>query len=99
MDPAASAGRLAARLPRGQTLPLPIWEHRHQWMVRVIWAQCAVLFVFEGPEVEWRLDQLVDAPFQWAVSSALDEWREIVVDNVRIARPAFEWSGEVEARG
>ena len=58
-----------------------------------------VLFVFEGPEVEWRLDQLVDAPFQWAVSSALDEWREIVVDNVRIARPAFEWSGEVEGRG
>jgi hypothetical protein len=56
-----------------------------------------VVFVFEGPEVEWRLDELVDAPFQWAVSSALDEWREIVADQVRIARPAYEWRADNSA--
>lgn len=57
-----------------------------------------VVFVFEGPEVEWRVDELIDAPFQTQVSSALDEWRKIVADPPRIARPAYDWSAELEAR-
>jgi hypothetical protein len=51
-----------------------------------------VVFVFEGSEVEWRVDDLVDSPFQWQVSSALEEWREIIAGPPRIARPTFEWS-------
>ena len=34
-----------------------------------------VVFVFEGSEVEWIVDALVDEPFHWPVLSALDEWR------------------------
>jgi hypothetical protein len=57
-----------------------------------------VLFVFEGDEVEWIVDGLVDEPFHWALLAALDEWRPLLEDNPRIARPAFSWKQELPDR-
>lgn len=54
-----------------------------------------VVFVFEGTEVEWVLDRLVDEPFHWPVIEALDEWRALLEGNPRIARPVYSWSVDV----
>jgi len=47
--------------------------------------------VFEGHEVEWIVDQLVDEPFHYELQRALEEWREIVDGQPRIARERFGW--------
>jgi hypothetical protein len=54
-----------------------------------------VVFVFEGTEVEWIVDRLVDEPFHWLMTAALDEWRPLLEDNPRIARPAYSWRREL----
>jgi hypothetical protein len=53
-----------------------------------------VVFVFEGPEVEWIVDKLVDDPFHWLVSEALEQWRPLLEDQPRIARLAYAWQRE-----
>jgi hypothetical protein len=50
-----------------------------------------VVFVFEGREAEWRLDELVDRPFS-LVREALEHWRPLVSGPPRIARATYEWS-------
>jgi hypothetical protein len=50
-----------------------------------------VVFVFEGDDVEWMVDDLVDDPFQWPVLAAFDTWRLLVEGDPRIARPAYVW--------
>jgi hypothetical protein len=54
-----------------------------------------VVFVFEGHEVEWIVDRLVDDPFHWLVSDALERWRPLLEGQPRIARPAYAWKREV----
>jgi hypothetical protein len=49
------------------------------------------VFVFEGPEVDSMLDDLVGEPFSWLLSEALEEWRALVDGPPRIARPAYAW--------
>jgi hypothetical protein len=49
------------------------------------------VFVFEGHQVEWAVDQLIDEPFHYELQSAFDEWREIVDGHPRIAREQFGW--------
>ena len=58
----------------------------------------AVVFVFEGHEVESAVDNLVEDPFRWKVNGAFDAWRPLVEGDPRIARPAYVWEspGEVE---
>lgn len=51
-----------------------------------------VVFVFEGPQVDVALDELVDDPFQWELISAFDSWRPLINGNPRIARPMYEWN-------
>ncbi len=53
-----------------------------------------VVFVFEGKEVEWIVDALVDEPFHWSLLTALDEWRPLLDGQPRIARPAYSWKQE-----
>ena len=53
-----------------------------------------VVFVFEGHEVEWIVDRLVDEPFHWLVMAALEEWRPLLEGRPRIARPAYAWTRE-----
>ena len=50
-----------------------------------------VVFVFEGHEVEWLVEELIDDPFQHETQSALGQWRAIIDGSPRIAREQFEW--------
>jgi hypothetical protein len=54
-----------------------------------------VVFVFEGGEVEWIVDRLVDEPFHWLVTAALEEWRPLLEGHPRIARPAYTWKRQI----
>lgn len=54
-----------------------------------------VVFVFEGRQVEWIVDALVDEPFHWSLLAALDEWRPLLEGQPRIARPAYAWQREI----
>jgi hypothetical protein len=49
-----------------------------------------VVFVFEGDEVEWIVEEMVQEP-GGSVSSALDAWRELTDGPPRIARDAYFW--------
>jgi len=57
-----------------------------------------VVFVFEGHEVEWIVDGMVDDPFRWRVTEALDAWRPLVEGQPRIARAMYVWEEPVGAR-
>jgi hypothetical protein len=51
-----------------------------------------VAFVFEGREVEWAVDELVDGRFLHArLADALEAWRPLVEGPPRIAREKFFW--------
>jgi hypothetical protein len=50
-----------------------------------------VVFVFEGPEVEWAVDDLVDAEPSAAFQAAVEVWRPLVEGPPRIARLAYAW--------
>jgi hypothetical protein len=49
------------------------------------------VFVFEGHQVEWIIDQLIDEPFHYELHRALEQWREIVDGRPHIARERFGW--------
>jgi hypothetical protein len=49
------------------------------------------VFVFEGHEVEWIVDELIDEPFHYELHRALEQWREIVDGQPRVARERFGW--------
>ena len=53
-----------------------------------------VVFVFEGHQVEWVVDELIDGPFHYEVQHALDSWRAIIDGAPRIARQQFGWDGD-----
>jgi hypothetical protein len=55
-----------------------------------------VVFVFEGHDVEWIVDGLIDQPFHPKLHDALDEWRAIVDGTPRIARVRFAWEHDEE---
>lgn len=50
-----------------------------------------VVFVFEGDEVEWIVEEMVYEPAGGAVAAALEAWRELVDGPPRIARAAYAW--------
>jgi hypothetical protein len=58
-----------------------------------------VVFVFEGREVEWIVEELVDDPFRWLAADALEAWRPLVEGEPRIARLAYIWTRESVATG
>jgi hypothetical protein len=49
------------------------------------------VFVFEGHQVEWIVDQLIDDPFHYELHRALEQWREIVDGQPHVARERFGW--------
>lgn len=49
------------------------------------------VFVFEGPEVEWRLDDLASDFLQPLLQDALHEWRRLVDGEPRYARQLYCW--------
>jgi hypothetical protein len=50
-----------------------------------------VVFVFEGPEVEWIVGDLIDEPFSQPLFAAFDQWRSLVDGRPRIARVQYAW--------
>ena len=50
-----------------------------------------VVFIFEGHDVEWIVDELIDSPFQHELQTVLGLWRAIVEGAPHIAREQFEW--------
>lgn len=53
-----------------------------------------VVFVFEGHEVEWVVDDVVTEPFRWSVADAFDAWRPLVEGEPRIAHVVYSWERE-----
>jgi hypothetical protein len=49
------------------------------------------VFVFEGHGVEWIVDELIDEPFHYELQRALDQWREIVEGQPRVAHERYGW--------
>ena len=47
-----------------------------------------VVFLFEGPDVEWTVDDLVDNPI---VAAALEPWKPLVDGAPRIAHELYAW--------
>ena len=50
-----------------------------------------VVFLFEAPEVEWIVNDLVDDP---SLSSALGPWHKLLDGPPRIAHERFYWTRE-----
>ena len=48
-----------------------------------------VVFVFEAPEVEWIVNDIVDDP---VISSAFGRWAGLVEGTPRLAHERFAWS-------
>jgi hypothetical protein len=51
-----------------------------------------VVFVFEGPEIDTVVGDMVDSPFEPGVQTALDKWRPLIEGPPRIGRIAYEWT-------
>ncbi len=50
-----------------------------------------VVFVFEGTEVEWKLDDLISDFLQPKLNETLSDWRQVIDGSPRMAREAFFW--------
>jgi CBS domain-containing protein len=61
--------------------------HRHA----VYLSSREVVFVFEGPEVEWEVEDLADDFFHPEVQAALSQWRTLLDEDPRIGHPIFVW--------
>jgi hypothetical protein len=51
-----------------------------------------VVFVFEGPDVDVVVGDMVDSPFEPTVKAALGTWRPLIEGQPRIGRLAYQWS-------
>jgi hypothetical protein len=71
----------------------PPFDLTHTGIVRhsIYVSSSEAVFVFEGHQVEWIVDQLIDEPFHYELQRALEQWREIVDGQPRIAREQFGW--------
>ena len=64
----------------------------------VFLGQNTVIFVFEAHEVEWLVDDLVDAQFLHPVlAGALGAWRPLIEGQPQLARERFFWEDTSEA--
>ena len=50
-----------------------------------------VVFVFEGPEVDAHVDDLIEDRLRSMASDAFEEWRPLIEDHPRIARERYFW--------
>jgi hypothetical protein len=66
--------------------------HRHAAYL----TQSEVVFLFEAPEVEWIVNEIVDDP---VISTAFAPWRALLDGPPRIAHERFFWSRELGETG
>ena len=50
-----------------------------------------VVFVFEGPDIEWEVEDISDEFFRPAIRATLTEWRKLVDEEPRLGHPIFAW--------
>jgi hypothetical protein len=55
-----------------------------------------VVFLFEAPEVEWIVNDIVDDP---VISAAFGPWQNLIDGLPRLAHERFFWSREESALG
>jgi hypothetical protein len=55
-----------------------------------------VVFVFEAPEVEWIVNELVDDP---AIAVYFGPWEKLIEGTPRLAHERYHWSRSVEELG
>jgi hypothetical protein len=55
-----------------------------------------VAFLFEAPEVEWLVNDILDDP---VVSAAFGPWQELIEGTPRLAHERFYWSRESSKLG
>jgi hypothetical protein len=55
-----------------------------------------IVFVFEGPEVEWVVNDLVDDP---SVAVFFGPWEKLIEGTPRLAHERFYWSREENKLG
>jgi hypothetical protein len=55
-----------------------------------------VVFLFEGPEVEWVVNDLVDDP---RIASFFAPWQKLIDGAPRLAHERFHWSRGAEKLG
>ena len=58
-----------------------------------------VVFVFEGAEVEWELDDLVSDYSHPLVRAALESWTPLLESDPRVARGVYFWERASEDKG
>jgi hypothetical protein len=80
--------RAAELLAAGPPLAL---EQTHFVRHAVVLGRDAVAFLFEGPDVEWELDELTSDAFHPALRAALGAWEEIIDGKPIIAKEVFFW--------
>jgi hypothetical protein len=72
--------------------PEELGLHRHS----VYLTASEVVFVFEAPEVEWIVNDVVDDP---VLSTAFGPWRELVDGPPRLGHERYFWSREQAKSG
>jgi hypothetical protein len=72
----------------------PPFDLAETGIARVYLSAGEVVFVFEGHQVEWMVDDLIDDPLRLKLQSAFDAWRSIVDGSPRIARERFGWAAQ-----
>jgi hypothetical protein len=55
-----------------------------------------VVFLFEAPEVEWIVNELID---DQVIAAAFEPWREIIDGPPHLAREGYSWSREGQKTG
>jgi hypothetical protein len=55
-----------------------------------------VAFVFEGAEVEWVVNELIDDP---AISSYFEPWQKLIEGTPRLAHELYYWSSAEDKLG
>jgi hypothetical protein len=88
-----TSGRAAELLAAGPPLEL---EQTHFVRHAVFLGRDAVAFLFEGPDVEWELDELTSDSFHPALQAALGSWEEIIQGKPIIAKEVFFWERAAE---
>jgi hypothetical protein len=72
--------------------PEALGFHRHG----VYLTATEIVFLFEAPEVEWIVNDVIDDP---VLSTALDPWRNVIDGPPRLAHERYFWSREREKTG
>ena len=58
-----------------------------------------VVFVFEGPDIEWETEDIADEFLEPGIRTTLAAWRALSEEEPRVGRPVFTWERGMGAAG